>query len=224
MSWESQLCCSTRNHTAMIHNSIRQGILHPYCHSHLAAPMTRNFWFGTQPKFQRCFWFHLCQSTMPMSYRCVSVSSVSDQICACCAVGRGRGKPDLVSRITSMATFREAWPIGNWVCFQNLWVHRLCVHAHEDAEKQQAHFCILTLKCDIRGHFFLVLWTLEHIDFCSNYRFSSQKGLSERINQMVGETYTLFGVLAWVCSDFATTTDKFNMFLLCSLNVNQNST
>ena len=140
MSWESQLCCSTRNHTAMIHNSIRQGILHPYCHSHLAAPMTRNFWFGTQPKFQRCFWFHLCQSTMPMSYRCVSVSSVSDQICACCAVGRGRGKPDLVSRITSMATFREAWPIGNWVCFQNLWVHRLCVHAHEDAEKQQAHF------------------------------------------------------------------------------------
>ena len=186
--------------------------------------MTRNFWFGTQPKFQRCFWFHLCQSTMPMSYRCVSVSSVSDQICACCAVGRGRGKPDLVSRITSMATFREAWPIGNWVCFQNLWVHRLCVHAHEDAEKQQAHFCILTLKCDIWGHFFLVLWTLDHIDFCSNYRFSSQKGLSERINQMVGETYTLFGVLAWVCSDFATTTDKFNMFLLCSLNVNQNST
>ena len=147
--------------------------------------MTRNFWFGTQPKFQRCFWFHLCQSTMPMSYRCVSVSSVSDQICACCAVGRGRGKPDLVSRITSMATFREAWPIGNWVCFQNLWVHWLCVHAHEDAEKQQAHFCILTLKCDIWGHFFLVLWTLDHIDFCSNYRFSSQKGLSERINQMI---------------------------------------
>ena len=100
--------------------------IHASTHTQAAAAhMTCNFWFGNLPQSCGCF----CVSSMHLRICCVCcLCFVGVELSVCFCIFSvcprvffvAQRKTNLVPRIT----FREVWPMGNWVGFKNLGIHR----------------------------------------------------------------------------------------------------